>query len=68
MDHGPDIPAESLTEAMAKVSEMILDGLRHGFFELRVTSEIREGKKRVLTVTSGKSFRYWVPQDQIPKE
>ena len=64
---GPDTPAESVAEAMAKVTEIILDGLRHGFFEMHVSCEIEGGKRRVLTVKSGKSYRYNIPFDQIPE-
>ena len=65
MDHGPGIPAESVAEAMARVTEIILDGLRHGFFEMSVSCDIEGGKRRVLTVKSGKSYRYNISFDQI---
>jgi hypothetical protein len=65
VDHGPGIPVESFAEAMAKVTEIILDGLRHGFFEMSVSCDIEGGRRRVLTVKSGKSYRYNIPFDQI---
>lgn len=65
MEHGHNVPAEGLTEAMSKVTEIILDGLRHGFFEMALSCEIGADKKRTLTVKSGKSYRFVVPFDQI---
>jgi hypothetical protein len=65
VDHSPDIPAQGVAEAMAKVTEIMLDGLRHGFFDMAITCEIGTDQKRILTVKSGKSHRFVVPFDQI---
>ena len=52
---------------MAKLNEIVLDGLRHGFFEVAIGCEIGTGQKRILTVRSGKSYRFTIPLDQIPE-
>lgn len=67
MANGPDIPAQGIAEAMAKVTEIILDGLHHGFFDVTIGCEVGTGQKRILTVRSGKSYRFIVPLDQIPE-
>lgn len=60
-----ETPSQGTAEAMAKISEIVLDGLRHGFFEMNLSCEIDGGKRRVLTIRSGKSYRYNIPVDQI---
>lgn len=54
-----------LQQALGKLESEIRDGLRHGFFELSVTSEvIKEGKRR-LTIRSGKSFQFIVREEEL---
>jgi hypothetical protein len=65
VNHRSDLPAQGVAEAMAKVNEIMLDGLRHGFFEMAISCEIGTDQKRILTVKSGKSHRFVVPFDQI---
>jgi hypothetical protein len=41
------------------------DGLRHGFFDLAVTCEMVNGKKRRLTIKAGKNHRFTFPEEEI---
>mgnify|MGYP002063146448 CR=1 FL=1 len=41
------------------------DGLRHGYFDLAVTCETVNGKKRRLTIKAGKNHRFTIPEDEI---
>jgi hypothetical protein len=41
------------------------DGLRHGFFDLAVTCETVNGKKRRLTIKAGKNHRFMIPEEEI---
>lgn len=41
------------------------DGLRHGFFDLAVTCETVNGKKRRLTIKAGKNHRFIIPEEEI---
>ena len=38
----------------------LLDGVRHGFFEMTVTVETGQAKKKSITIRSGKSHRFIV--------
>jgi len=55
--------AEELSEAIARLEEIVLDGLRHGFFECVVSSEVIQGKKRRLVIRAGKSYQCGIPVD-----
>lgn len=43
----------------------ILDGLRHGFFDLQIACEIVKGGKRGLTIKAGKNHRFTIPKEEI---
>ena len=34
------------------------EGVRHGFFEMTVTVETLQAKKRCITIKAGKSYRF----------
>ena len=36
----------------------LIDGVRHGFFEMTVTVECIQSKKRCITIRAGKSYRF----------
>jgi hypothetical protein len=44
---------------------IVLDGVRHGFFDYSVTGEILNGGKRGITIKAGKSHRYIFPEDDL---
>jgi len=54
-----------LDQAMERLSREVLDGLQHGFFELTVSCEIVNGKKRGLTIKAGKNHRFTIPAEEI---
>jgi hypothetical protein len=55
----------TLADAINKLSEVVRDGLRHGFFECKVTSEILNGRKRGLTIRAGKSHRFVIEEEEL---
>jgi hypothetical protein len=44
---------------------LVRNGLRHGFFELGITSEIVSGRKRRLQVNAGQKHQYTIPPEEI---
>jgi hypothetical protein len=36
----------------------LIGGLQHGFFEMSVTVEMMQSKKRCVTIKAGKSYRF----------
>ena len=51
--------------AIEHLTREVSDGLRHGFFELAVTCEMVNGRKRRLTIKAGKNHRFTIPEDEI---
>jgi hypothetical protein len=49
-----------LKAACEHMARELVDGVRHGFFEMTVTVEIMQSKKRFITIKAGKSYRFIV--------
>ena len=60
--HDKDSP---LNRAKKCLDREIDDGLRHGFFDLIVTCEMVNGRKRRLTIKAGKNHRFTIPEDEL---
>ena len=65
----PDSSQDSNTLEMAllHLREVVLDGLRHGFFDYAITCEVVKGSKRRLTIKAGKSYQFTIPEEDLRK-
>ena len=54
-----DNPSQ-LDQALRKLNDEVLDGLRHGFFELTVRCETVSEHKRRFVIEAGKSYHYYI--------
>ena len=63
------VPAQGTrtAEALVHLQHVVVDGLRHGFFECSVTCEIVSSGKRQLVIRSGKSHRFLIPRDELQR-
>ncbi len=63
----PDSSQDSNTLEMAllHLREVVLDGLRHGFFDYAITCEVVKGSKRRLTIKAGKSHQFMIPEEDL---
>ncbi len=52
-------------EVMECIEEVILDGLRHGHFQCRISSAIGNAGRRDLVVEAGKSHKFTIPKDEL---
>ena len=61
-----DSPERPETQrALRLVGQLILDGLKHGFFKMEVRCGLEQGKKRLLVVEAGKSYRFHIPESEL---
>ena len=51
--------------ALKKLEELVVAGLRHGFFEYAVICETIKGEKRGLVIKAGESHRFVIPKEEI---
>ncbi len=60
----PDNSGE-LGRARTRLWAIVEDGLRHGYFECTVSSEVINGKKRRLVIKAGKSDQFTIAEDEL---
>jgi hypothetical protein len=56
-----------LREALDRIEGLVVDGLRHGFFDYSIACEIRKDGKRQLVIRAGKSHKFIIPEDELPR-
>lgn len=56
---------DGLNAAIEKLTSEVLEGLDHGFFDISVSCELVNGRKRKLTIKAGKSYRFTISQEDL---
>ena len=51
-------PASTRDPALRRIVAEIVDGLRHGYFDFRVTCEVIGGGKRRVILHAGKTYQF----------
>ena len=54
-----------LDAAIKEIVELVRDGLRHGYFDYRISCEKGQKGKRHLIVWAGKSHKFTIPEDEL---
>lgn len=53
-------------EALCRMEALLVDGLKHGFFDYSVTCETVNGGRRLLIIRAGKSHKFTIPAEEVP--
>ena len=56
-----------IREAIDLLERLIVDGLKHGFFEYSINCEVGNGGKRQLVIRAGKSHKFTIPEHKVPR-
>ena len=54
-------------EALDRLCGLVVDGLKHGFFEYTISCEVRNRGKRQLVIRAGKSHKFTIPEEELPR-
>lgn len=54
-------------EALDRLEGLIVDGLKHGFFDYSIACEVTNGGKRQLVIRAGKSHKFTIPENELPR-
>jgi len=54
-------------EALNRLFEVVMDGLRHGHFRCAITGAIGKNNKRDFVIEAGKSHKFTIPEDDLPR-
>ena len=55
-----------LLEALNRLEGLVVDGLKHGFFDYSIACEVGNGGKRHLVIRAGKSHKFTIPAEEVP--
>jgi hypothetical protein len=62
----PPLRPPQIREALDRLETLVLDGLRHGFFDYSITCEVANGSRRHLVIRAGKSHKFTIPESELP--
>ncbi|OPH82911.1 hypothetical protein [Nitrobacter vulgaris] len=54
-------------EALDWLEGLVVDGLKHGFFDYSIACEVANGGKRQLVIRAGKSHKFTIPENEVPR-
>ena len=54
-------------EALDRLEGLVVEGLKHGFFDYSIACEIAKGGKRELKIRAGKSYKFTIAEDEMPR-
>jgi hypothetical protein len=54
-------------EALDRLEGLVVDGLKHGFFDYSIACEVANGGKRQLVIRAGKSDKFTIPENEVPR-
>jgi hypothetical protein len=54
-------------EAFDRLFQIVLDGLRHGHFRCAISGAIGKGTRRELVIEAGKSHKFTIPEEELPR-
>ena len=60
-------PGGQVREALDRMEGLIIDGLKHGFFDYSIACEVGNGGKRQLVIRAGKSHKFTIPENEVPR-
>jgi len=56
-----------IAEALAHLEKIVVEGVRHGFFECSIACVIGNGGKRQLVIRAGKSHKFTIPEEELSR-
>jgi hypothetical protein len=62
----PHIVRGQVREALDRLERLVVDGLKHGFFDYSITCEIVSGGRRNLVIRAGMSHKFTIPAEEVP--
>ena len=54
-------------EALDHLHGLVVDGLKHGFFDYSISCEVGNKGRRQLVIRAGKSHKFTIPEDDLPR-
>ena len=59
--------SRQICEVLDRLEGLVVDGLKHGFFDYSIACEIANGGKRKLKIRAGKNYIFTIAEDEMPR-
>jgi hypothetical protein len=59
--------ANECQRALKKLEQVVLEGIRHGFFDCTITCEMMQKGKRRFVIKAGVSHQFCISQDELDR-
>jgi len=59
-------PGGQVRETLDRLEGLIVDGLKHGFFDYSIACETANGKRHIV-IQAGKSYKSTIPESELPR-
>jgi len=56
-----------ICEAIDLLESLVVEGLKHGFFDYSIACGVAKGGKRQLVIRAGKSHKFTIPKGEVPR-
>jgi hypothetical protein len=65
----PFQPAKNgqVREVLDRLEGLVVDGLKHRFFDYSIACEVVNGGKRQLVIRAGKSHKFTIPETEVSR-
>jgi hypothetical protein len=63
----PRAKSGQVREALDRLEGLVVEGLKHGFFDYSIACEVANGGKRQLVIRAGKSHKFTIPANEVPR-
>lgn len=58
-------PKSELEQATGQIQQLVIEGLKHGFFDMNIHVSTVQANRRQLVVEAGKSYQYVIRESDI---
>jgi hypothetical protein len=65
--HRDDGYGGQVREALDRLHGLVVDGLKHGFFDYSISCEVGNKGRRQLVIRAGKSHKFTIPEEDLPR-
>jgi hypothetical protein len=61
------VKAGQAREALDRLERLVIEGLKHGFFDYSIGCQVANGGKRQLVIRAGMSHKFTIPEDELSR-
>ena len=60
------VRSSQVREALDRLEGLVIDGLKHGFFDYSIACQTANGKRHIV-IQAGKSYKFTIPENELQR-